>query len=410
MVIVNYQRLSSSFRVVPPEETLKQARQFAARLGISRVTDITRLDNIGVPVFSSIRPTAQHGSLCVNAGKGFAPIEAQVGAYMEAIEFALAEYGVSKIAVIKATARDVLDGQTRPDAILGFCPTINENIDLNAPLDCVKAIEILSDKEYLVPAESVFFPYRRQYQPRSYFGTSTNGLCSGNSIFEATVHGLSEVIERDIISFQMMNDTSRMVDNSSLPPLVTEIERRIERAGFKLFVRYGENSFQIPFFRATVAESDAFDPLYIFGGYGCHPSKEIAVMRAVCEAVQSRLTMIHGGRDDVINNFQRFEQMPDAERANYAERFIAQLTNSNDKIAFTQIPEKITPESDINSCFQLLVSALKENGLDKICRVVFTEPTDPVQVLRIIVPGLEFFNETAKRVGIRLRDYVRARI
>ena len=45
-------------------------------------------------------PTAAPGSLCVNAGKGLRSIEAEVGAYMEAIEFALAEPGASNVAVI----------------------------------------------------------------------------------------------------------------------------------------------------------------------------------------------------------------------------------------------------------------------------------------------------------------------
>ena len=61
----------------------------------TRVTDITRLDWAGVPVYASIRPEAYPGSLCVNAGKGVTPLEAQVGAYMEAIEYAFAEYGRS---------------------------------------------------------------------------------------------------------------------------------------------------------------------------------------------------------------------------------------------------------------------------------------------------------------------------
>src|ERR1700690_4612844 len=102
--------LSSSLRTTPPQVTLARARARAPALGISRVTDITRLDRVGIPVYASIRPSALPGSLCVNAGKGLRPIEAEVGAYMEAIEFALAEVGASHVGVVKATAREVLDG------------------------------------------------------------------------------------------------------------------------------------------------------------------------------------------------------------------------------------------------------------------------------------------------------------
>ena len=46
-----------------------------AALGISRVTDITRLDRLGLPVFASIRPRGL--SLRVHAGKGFTAVDAR---------------------------------------------------------------------------------------------------------------------------------------------------------------------------------------------------------------------------------------------------------------------------------------------------------------------------------------------
>jgi ribosomal protein S12 methylthiotransferase accessory factor len=107
--------LSSSLRSAEPETTLARARRRAGPLGITRVTDITRLDRAGIPVYASIRPGAAAGSLCVNAGKGLRPIEAEVGAYMEAIEFALAEPGASHVTTVRATARDVLDGRHGPE-------------------------------------------------------------------------------------------------------------------------------------------------------------------------------------------------------------------------------------------------------------------------------------------------------
>src|SRR5262249_43407266 len=130
-------RFSSSLRAQPLEVTLSHARAIARNLGITRVTDITRLDCLGVPVFASIRPDAQPGSLCVNAGKGLTIDEARVGAYMEAIEYAFAEYNRASLKVSIATARDVYDGATRPEAILDFCPVMGTEIELDAPLACV---------------------------------------------------------------------------------------------------------------------------------------------------------------------------------------------------------------------------------------------------------------------------------
>src|SRR5579872_5458480 len=124
--------LSSSLRARPPAATLELARKRARELGITRVTDITRLDRVGIPVYASIRPAATEGSLCVNAGKGLHPIEAEVGAYMEAIEFALAEPGASPhVTTVRARTRDVLDGRRRPEAILDLCPKLGERIPLD---------------------------------------------------------------------------------------------------------------------------------------------------------------------------------------------------------------------------------------------------------------------------------------
>ena len=75
-------RLSSSLRTRSAEESLKYAQEIAANLGITRVTDTTWLDRIGIPVYASIRPNAAVGSLCVNAGKGLRDVEAKIGAYM----------------------------------------------------------------------------------------------------------------------------------------------------------------------------------------------------------------------------------------------------------------------------------------------------------------------------------------
>jgi ribosomal protein S12 methylthiotransferase accessory factor len=91
-------RLSSSLRRRSAEETLRIiANDIAPQLGITRVTDTTWLDRIGIPVFASIRPDALKGSLCVNAGKGLRSVEAKIGAYMEAIEFSLAQYNTAQL-------------------------------------------------------------------------------------------------------------------------------------------------------------------------------------------------------------------------------------------------------------------------------------------------------------------------
>lgn len=400
-------RFSSSFRTERLEVTLARARAVAQQLGISRVTDITRLDCVGVPVFASIRPNALPGSLCVNAGKGISPAEAKVGAYMEAVEYAFAEYNRSPLKISLATARDVYDGRTRADAILDFCPIMGSTIDLDGPLACVEAADIRSGEKFLIPAELVFLPFPDEVPGNRYFGSTSNGLSSGNTVLEATVHGLAEVIERDICSFQSINDESVLVPNDSLPLSIRKIHSTLSSLGMKLIVRHLENDFQIPYFMAVVSECTSDNPIYVSAGYGCHPSRQIALTRAVCEALQSRLSFIHGGRDDLTERYERFAGWSRQARRNYAERLVTELSRNGKSIQFRKIRDYSKVATNLESALKLLLSALDRNGFKHVLRVIYTPENFPLQVVRILVPGLECFNQATTRIGLRLRDYVR---
>src|ERR1700761_6145644 len=72
-------------RIVPAAETVSLAAAVAESLGVTRVADITGLDRVGIPVYSSVVPDSED-VLSVYNGKGPRPIDAKAGALMEAIE------------------------------------------------------------------------------------------------------------------------------------------------------------------------------------------------------------------------------------------------------------------------------------------------------------------------------------
>lgn len=403
-------RLSSSLRDEPLELTHARARKLAAQLGITRVTEITRLDIVGVPVFASIRPGALPGSLCVNAGKGLSVDEARVGAYMEAIEFAFAEFGRSALNLRTVPASEVFEGPDRVDSILDFCPTMGTEIELDAAVSCVEAIDVRTNEGFLVPCELVYLPFPEPLQTQRYFSSNSNGLCSGNSILEATVHGLSEVIERDCSSFMFVHDRSELVARDTLPWHLRDVAESVHDAGLELYVRFQANVFGIPFFRAIVAEQESTNPVYISEGFGCNLSKDIAATRAVCEALQSRLSFIHGGRDDLIKRYGLFAEMSDSERVDYAKRLQRDVSRRDGIIDFENIPDSSDSVTDLFSALVLMLEMLERNGIRRVLRVVFTSPDHPLQVMRVLAPGLECFNPTTARIGVRLRDYVRDKL
>jgi ribosomal protein S12 methylthiotransferase accessory factor len=396
--------LSSSLRSTPPEVTLARARARAPGLGISRVTDITRLDRVGIPVYASIRPSALPGSLCVNAGKGLRPIEAEVGAYMEAIEFALAEPGASGLARVSATCRDVHDGRLRPEAILDFCPRLGARVRLDAPLDCVEAEDIATGDLALVPAELVFIPFRPSARHVSLFGATSNGLASGNTRLEATVHGLCEVLERDIKSFEAVHDTSAPVDLDTVEGPARTLVDTIRDADLDLYVRTAKNAFGMAYFFAIINDRDAYAPHLLNGGFGCHPHRSVSFVRAVAEAAQSRLSFIHGGRDDLTDVQLRYKGWSKKRKRAFVEGVVARASRGQ-PVPMHAIDDASATVTSVEQCDAVLRERLGALGFDRVYRVVLTRPEDELQVVRVIVPRAEMFTESLPRVGVRLRDH-----
>ena len=396
-------RTNTSLRERSIPDTLLLAKQYAGEYGITRVTNTTYLDNIGIPVYVSIRPDAQHGSLCVSSGKGLHELEAKAGAYMEGLELAFIEPHRNKVPIIKARIKDVLDGKNRQEAILDFCPKIGTTFSLEDPIECVEATDLISGETFLIPAELVFLPYR---QGKRYFGSSTNGVSSGNSLTEASFHGILEVIERDIMSFQIVSGSSVKIDPTTYPDNVREIHEKVKRAGHMIDLRYAPNEFDIPFIIATLVDGEREDPIFVNGGYGCHYYKSIAMMRAATEAIQSRLAYIHGGRDDLIDGYRLYEDWNYTQKAARYKSISSIVRKEGSMISTDDISEYSFVSDDLSSYLNDIIEKLKQFGFNHILRVAYTSPEEPIQIIKIIIPKMEFFTLKMNNVGARLKSYV----
>src|SRR5215211_4166369 len=317
-----------SMRSLPPETTLLNARQWAATAGISEVTDITELDVLGVPVFVSVRPQARGEAFTF--GKGLRSVDAEVGAYMEALEFYFAEPGIGAVSTHWGSAREVAGHERADDAILDFVPLLQREVNLDGPLLLASAHDLESGAERVIPAELIFFPATDVGQ--SLFGSSTNGLASGNSVLEATIQALLELIERDIWSFEFVRGASKLVETASLTDEVREIVERAEQNGLQFKVRTIPNDYGIPFFAAFVFDLNNLSRKTFNGGWACDLHRDRALLRAVTEAAQSRVAFIHGG-----------PQAPDSDvEEQEVERVRRHMTGVSDpkqQLSLTDIPD-----------------------------------------------------------------------
>ena len=385
-------------RIRPPEETLVWAKDATAGAGITRVADITGLDRVGIPVFTSIRPAAASGAVTVYTGKGYTPQEAEVSAIMEGIERFSAEPRNDKLVV--ASYSELKKDRNVLNPVRLILPAMRAYY-YKEQIEWVTGYSITSDMEVLVPAEAAFHPYRRENQ---LFRTNTNGLAVGNVLEEAVVHGLMEVIERDAWSLFEALKIKGMELNLSLDkledfPLAKDLVKRMEAAKLKVYAKDITSDNKIPTVAVAIDDEQTKDPALLSLGVGTHLLPELATVRALTEAAQSRLTTIHGTREDTF-------------KAEFARRIgYERMKRLNRKwfmpsMEFTELKKMQAFESqDFLDDLKHTIESLKRTGLEEVIAVDLTRQGVGVPAVRIIVPGLEVYALDKDRAGDRLRGF-----
>lgn len=390
-------------RSVAPETTLLCARQLAATAGISEVRDITGLDVLGVPVYASVRPQARGDA--VTFGKGLRHVDAEVGAYMEALEFFFAEPGTGRVSTRWGSPRDVAGHELAGDAILDFVPLLQREVDLDGSLLLASVQDIESGRECVVPAELIFFPAPEVGQ--TLFGSSTNGLASGNSVLEGTIQALLELIERDIWSFEFVRGASKLVEAASLPDDVREIVERAERNGLQFKVRAVPNDYGMPFFAAFVFDLNNPSRKTFNGGWACDLDRDRALVRAVTEAAQSRLAFIHGGRKVPVPRGAGSASDAQLEEAKLVRQHMLGVSDPRGQTSLTDVPD-LAVAGTLQQKLDAVIERLRRVVRKPIYRVVLTPPESPLQVVRVVVPLLENLKVSRVRLGPRLKASVDA--
>ncbi len=392
-----------SMRSLAPETTLLYAKQWAATAGISEVRDITDLDILGVPVYASVRPHARGDT--VTFGKGLRRVDAEVGAYMEALEFFFAEPGIGRVSTRWGSAREVAGQERADDAILDFVPLLQREVDLDGSLLLVSARDLVSGVECSIPAELVYYPAPDVGQ--SLFGSSTNGLASGNSLLEASIQALLELIERDIWSFEFVRCESKLIEAASLPDEVREIVERAERNGLQLKVRTITNDYGMPFFAAFVFDLNNPSRKTFNGGWACDLDRDRALVRAVTEAAQSRVAFIHGGRKVPTSRAPGVALDAQEREARLVRQHMLGVSDKRHQMLLTDIPD-LAVAGTLQQKLGAVIERLRRVIREPIYRVVFTPAESPLQVVRVVVPLLENLKETRVRLGRRLKATIDA--
>ncbi len=188
--------MRGTHRAVPPSETLARIRPLFARVGVTRVADVTGLDRIGIPVAMAHRPASR--SVSVSPGKGLDLDAARVSAAMEALEGWHAEHVLRP--VVYASRADLPSGNHVVD-LDGLPRMAARPFDPHLAIPWIDGRDLFAGRVAWLPFELVHTNYTHPLMPSSgAFALTSNGLASGNVPFEALAHAMCEVIERDAIS------------------------------------------------------------------------------------------------------------------------------------------------------------------------------------------------------------------
>ncbi len=370
-----------SFHKITPEETVKIAISKLRHFGQGAffgLQDITSLNQLGLPAYRVV------GKKRFNEwGKGLTSAQAQASALMERIErisssvdhrdpiptlFSsfnnLQGKAVSKISFWLSNIHHVLHGADKID-----------DIEMN----WTEASSLVTGKIVLVPSQHVYLGVRYLHFSDQ---LDSNGLASGNTIEEAILQALGEVIERHVHHVVHYNRPEvRQIDlstlkNERLKNLVLDLEKK----GFNLLAHdvslgLGLNSVSCFLFHP--------DEKIILGNYlkiGTSTHPEISLIRAITEAAQNWSVLRYRGID---------REHPEGFHAGASEsnrEIFKWLSNNSKTISINDVPR--IANNDFLVEIKTAVKILSDLGYN-VLAYDLTHPRLGIPVVRVMVPGLQ---------------------
>jgi ribosomal protein S12 methylthiotransferase accessory factor len=265
---------------------------------VTRLAQLTGLDRIGFPVWQAVRPEGRAQS--VHQGKGPTDLDAKIGALGEALESHCAERVVADGP--RAAWHDLPPDERCPepsDCYAGDLPRPDPGV-----IDWCKAADLRSGRAIYLP--HLFVSLDFTLPTDSAIERCSAGLAIGTCEREAVETALLEVIERDAVGeWRRMPAAAKArqrVDRKSIPfSWFSAWAARIRAAGAQLRVfacRAIEGSHVSIVYLSGMEAFGGSQRLFM--GSAAHGNPEVALFKALAEAVQSRLTFIAAARDDVL--------------------------------------------------------------------------------------------------------------
>ena len=269
-------------------------------LGVTRVARVTGLDRTGIEVACAVRPGGHILQVCNGKGLDFA--QAELGALLETAELWAAEQ-VALPSLAWGTLAELPSAWDASALGSGGALIAPELWSHQTRCAWMRGRELRSGASLLVPAQAVYCPPPGgPLLGPAVVRWSSNGMGAHPRRQLALRHALLEAVERDQLARALPQGwtraavRSRMIDPAGLPKRLGELIVELSNRGFR--VHLFDLSGALPVAAALLIDLEQ-GPIPLTAGYACGEKPEEALRGALLEAAQSRLTDIHGAREDV---------------------------------------------------------------------------------------------------------------
>lgn len=404
-------------RVCPPHETLDRLSPLVSPItGI--IPGIEKLPSCeGVHVYAAVqnlrttRVTPQGNRILgrphAASGKGETEVQARVSCLAEAVErwscsffedvprcsARLAEIGSAAIhphEVLRFSERQYEKRETLNRRPFQSSTWIPEPFDPDALVEWTPLWSLTFERTRWLPTALCYFGYNASggHAAPTFACVCSNGCAAGNSIEEAILQGLLELVERDACALWWYNRVRRPgIDLASFQqPFFDAMARHHGQADRALRVLDLRTDLGVPV--ALAVSWSETDGGAIRLGLGCHLEPRLAVSRALCEINQL-------GPFELTN---RRNPPPERGRAPAgAAQWLTDATIENQPyvvplqdqaVQAGELADQSTADiaSDIIRCVELL----RRGGYETLV-LDHTRPDIAFPTVRVIVPGLRHF-------------------
>lgn len=277
-----------------PEETLPILMDFLTTCCITRLADLSDLDNSSsLKVYSAIRPKAK--SLSVSMGKSLDETSAKCSALAESIETFLAEeiepqlLNTSYLSLSKQNKRFL-----KISCLHGFRGDVSDHYRLNWNV----GYEYETGEEIYLPHPCISL--NTNVLLNNLLGLSSRGIATGNTRTEAIVKGIFEAIEWEAVTKNTKK--TLLVDKSLIAKYYLTSDYYCN------FYEY-KNEYAVPVVAADLYHKNKLMNQCIYKGVAASETYENSVCGALEEAIQSRVGVVSGARDDLKIDYYSSENI-----------------------------------------------------------------------------------------------------